>query len=270
MGGEPSIARSPVEEARCVMAQEQRSRAAKLLNRMHRFEFDLVVPSRARSSACETLIGEICAFRDAVLREWGSLPDQTTPARTYAVDRNACHLIARLDGQLVGCIRFIVFDKPAASEVPAQVIANSGCVFSDSDRALCMAALREYFASEAFRQGPLIQFGGLVVARDVRKSVVAPVLCLACNAFARLVGSLGGVSFAAEKSSGMRLYQRAGGFPLGLGPTPLHPLDDIFHRDRVTVLGSSPCRIAPDLEEVVLALEELLSPTVYDHRAARA
>jgi hypothetical protein len=230
----------------------------KILDRLQRYELELLAPARVARRTLGTTVGEIRRFRAAVYHEFDSLPAQDPEIADEGIDRDAWHLVVRVGQELAGCIRFVVFDQPRALDVPARVLANSRCGFSIDDRDRCLAALQTYLRGLAVRGGRVVQVGGLAVARCARRSVVAPVLCLAGTAFIRLVASPGGIIFAAEKSGGVTLYEKAGAFPLSHDGSPLEPLADTFHHDRIVVMGAAPWKNAPALEPIVEALHLML------------
>ena len=236
------------------------ARGSRLVERLERYDFELIAPDIRRTGAGGH-IHEIQQFRSSVFQEFDSLPD-ASDAIADPVDDDACHIVARLDTVLVGCIRISMFADAASSDVPEWVLRNSGCRLSTADRERCVRAIRQFIVTRRPRSSPVLQFGGLAVAPIARRSAVAAGLCLAGTAFSRFVRSAGGVLLAAEKSRTESLYAKAGAFRLTADSELVAPLVDTSHRDRVLVMGTAPFGNAADVESVV----ELFSAMLFGHR----
>jgi predicted GNAT family N-acyltransferase len=216
-------------------------------------ELALWSPWQLASSA--GALRELRSFRRTVYAEFGVIgADGGAGADPMeAADPQAWHLLAtrRETGELVGCIRFIVFERARLPEIVDSVLQNSGCRFSPEDHARCRMALSEYWAAWLRRSGPFLQIGGLAVAASARGSALAPTLGLAANAFMRTRESRFGVVFEAERTAGGPLYEDAGFAPMALGPGLLPPLTDLFHGDRALVMKCEPYGVRADLAREV-------------------
>jgi hypothetical protein len=165
-------------------------------------------------------------------------------------------------------MRLVAFDRSEADDMPQRALASSRAEFSATDRERCLTALAEYAREWRKVGGPLVLAGGLAVAAHARNSIVAPALCLGCNALTRLLGSASAIVFATEEAA--NLYSKAGCFPLLSGQSPLGFLVDSFHRTRVLVMGADPYRVAAELEETVIELSRLLQDGVTQSEVACA
>ena len=234
--------------------------AAGLLERMEQFEFDVVMPGLGRRET-RRVVDEVQRFRSDVYREFGSMSVDDDHCLATEADEQSWHVVARVDTRLVGCLRVFVFDDATANDVCSRMLVFSGCRLSPGDEHLCEHALRQ-FALRAPTRSPLLQFGGLAVARIVRRSVLAVALCLAATAFTRALGSSGGVLFAAEKCRTESLYRAAGAFRLNGLNGSLPAFVDTFHHDRVVLMGTTPFGNRPELEAVVQHFEARLRPNL--------
>jgi len=231
---------------------------ARLVERLRRYDFELVSPPRRLTE--QARVRDIRRFRSEVYREFGSLPDHidTTMTGDDTVDREAWHIVAQYERQLVGCLRCTIFNHPLRSEVPELVLQNSGCRLAPAARAICLSSIHAFLVSRRPEHSPLPQFGGFAVSSAARGTAVATGLCLAATAFTRALASGGGLLLAAEKSRAERLYARAGGFRLLIDGEPVPALNDAFHRDRILVMGSAPFGNDVRLEPVVEMLRSSL------------
>jgi hypothetical protein len=222
---------------------------------------DLVSARGARSCQLELWSPWRVASSTDVLSELRSLrrmgaDDGARADAMEAADEQAWHLLARRreTAELVGCIRFIVFERTRMAEVVDSVLQNSGCRFSPDDDARCRMALCEYWAAWLRQSGPFLQIGGLAIAASACRSALAPILCLSANAFMRARGSRFGVVFGSERTAGGAMYEDAGCAPMVLGPGLLAPLTDLFQRNRAMVMRCNPygvrADIAPEVEQL--------------------
>ena len=231
----------------------------KFIQRMRGLQLRLL-RTQGGARACPDSDFDVDAIRDfraKAYSECNSLPKAQRLSEDEA-DEQGWHLVAKRDAELVGCIRFLLYRPDEADEVPIRVTANSRCAFSEQDRERCTEAIAQYVSAWRKLGGPLVQAGGLAVARQARHSVVGPALCLAGNAFIRSMGGSGGIVFAAEKTRGAQMYAKAGCVPLRIGNTPLGLLEDSFHQDRVLVMSIEPRAVAAELEATVCQLGRLL------------
>lgn len=237
----------------------------RLITRLQRYEFALVAPC-GETRDDSTAVKEIRELRSEVYHEFGSLPGRSNESADR-VDEFAWHIIVRLEGTLIGCVRCVVFDDPLALDIADRILRYSHCVLSEGDRTRSVAAIRSFVAARRPRSSTLVQIGGLAVSRRFRRSCVAVGLCVAANAFTRAIGSGGGVMLAAEKSRPETLFHHSGGFRLDIGGEILPPLNDSFHRDRIIVMGTAPFGNTIRLEAVVehftaSLFRELIRPEV--------
>ncbi len=236
-----------------------------LVERLHGYDLRLLAPG----TCPRELLAAIRQFRADVYGEFSCLPSAGAVSDDSA-DPEAWHLLVCRAGALVGCIRFVSFDPVWTGDLPTRVLVNSRCEFSAEDQGRCLSALAEYARQWRSAGGPFVQVGGLAVARSARRSAVGPALCLAGNAFLRLVESAAGVAFAADKTGGAKLYARAGCFPLAGLDGPLGLLDDAYHRDRILVMGIAPYANVPELEAEILELCTALARQATGPRAGMA
>jgi predicted GNAT family N-acyltransferase len=223
------------------------------LERLREYDLRLFAPDEISDST----LYSIQRFRSGVYQQFASLPpDDLDPVD--AADLEAWHLLARRDEAIVGCIRFVVFAPSVGEDLPTRALANSRCQFDEADQDRCLAALAEYARAWRVAGGAFVQPGGLAVACGARRSGIGTALCLAGVSFMRLVGSVAGVVFAADKTNGAALYAKTGCFPLDTAGRALGLLPDSYHRDRILLMGIAPWTIAPEWEPVIIGLKERL------------
>lgn len=64
----------------------------KILDRLQRYELELLAPARVARSTRGTTVGEIRRFRASVYHEFDSLPAQDPEIADDGIDRDAWHL----------------------------------------------------------------------------------------------------------------------------------------------------------------------------------
>jgi hypothetical protein len=245
-----------------------RSLAARLMGRFGRLEFVLLPPGD-ESHAAHLLISQIREFRASVFDQIGSLPQGNSLRGYEDVDRAGWHVAARATGRLLGCIRFVVLQTSDVPRAAKTVVANSGCGFDDEDLDRVLATLQKYIGGLNPSEGPLVQAGGLAVDCASRGSGLAALLSLSVTSFMRAIGSPAAVAFATEKFGGVRLYERAGCFPLPSSRPGCESFFDHTHSDLVQILGGSPLRVAPSLEPVAEALSTLIAARLRTNGGSR-
>ncbi|MDJ0518535.1 MAG: hypothetical protein QNJ74_20515 [Trichodesmium sp. MO_231.B1] len=177
---------------------------------------------------------EMKQLRKEVYKQFNSI--SCNSEFTDEASNNAWHLITYYNNNMIGCIRYSIFDLSQVRKVPNQVLINSECHFTKDDTKLCLAALSEYTLQWYKNGGLFVQIGGLAVRNKNRHSIVGIILALASRAFMKLVNSEFSVFFVAKKTHGDRLYKKLGGEPLDVEGRPLGCLTDSFHQDQILIM----------------------------------
>jgi hypothetical protein len=226
----------------------------KLLDRLQEYDFQLVPPIGFTDDQTNPSLLEIRQFRTNVYREFAFIPPDDLLGDPKNTDLIAWHLVISRSKQIMGCIRFVVFDRSEAAEMPSRIISYSGCQFSAKNQKRCESALAAYIKTWQTTDSPLVLIGGLAVAD--RQTAIGPALCLAGNAFVRLIGSSTGLIFSTTMMGKTKLYTKAGCHPLpGVDGT----LYDNYHNEEILVMAANSWSNKPELEPSVIALYNLLS-----------
>jgi hypothetical protein len=229
----------------------------KLLNRLQEYDFQLLPPIGFADEQTNLSLAEIRQFRTNVYREFAYVPPDDLVGDPSNTDLIAWHLVISRSKQIMGCIRFVVFDRSEAADMPTRIINYNGCQFSAINEKRCQSALAAYIETWQTTDSPLVLIGGLAVAD--RQTAIGPALCLAGNAFVRLIGSSTGLIFSTTMMGKTKLYTKAGCHPLSGVEGALGRLYDNYHNEEILVMAANPWSNEPELEPSVIALYNLLS-----------
>jgi hypothetical protein len=229
----------------------------KLLDRLQEYDFQLLPPIGLTDKQINLSLAEIRQFRINVYREFVLIPPDDLVGDPNNTDLIAWHLVISRSNQIMGCIRFVVFDQSEAADMPTRIINYSGCQFSAINEKYCQSALAAYIKTWQTTDSPLVLIGGLAVAD--RQTAIGPALCLAGNAFARLIGSSTGLVFSTMMTGRAKLYTKAGCYPLPGMEGTLGRIYDSYHNDEILVMAANPWSNEPELEPSVIGLYNLLS-----------
>jgi hypothetical protein len=229
----------------------------KLLDRLRGYDLQLIPPISCTQKQTNPSLSDIQQFRASVYREFAYIPADDLVGDPNNADLIAWQLVISRSEQIIGCIRFMVFDPSEAVELPARIIAYTGCKFSPTDHKRCLSALAAYIQTWQTTGNPLVLVGGLAVAG--RQTMIGAALCLAGNAFARLTGSSTGLVFATTMMGKAKLYTKAGCRLLPDVEGPLGTLYDNYHSEEILVMAANCWDNEPELEPSVVALYDLLS-----------
>ena len=172
-------------------------------------------------------------------------------------DTVSWHVLATrfADRAVVGAIRTQVYDLNGGQPLVASLFEYSGVHIADpSARQLVERGLAEYVAAQSRRCRRFYQVGGFAVAPALRGSALGPVLALAMNTLARLLGLRGGCTFATVAHNVAALDRRLGASGLHHDGHELPPFYCAAHQSLGQLLATEAGRFEPRLASTAIAL----------------
>jgi len=197
-------------------------------------------------------------LRHQIFKEEGYVRDDPASHHDTSANDKTWQLVAidKSSEELLGCIRFILFDQKNDIPEADRIVKMCGIDFEDKkSRTNIVGLIKTHLSNLRKKNKSLMYVGGLAVNSKGKKLGYGAILGLATNAFMRIVGEAEGITFAQDYQGGASLFRRLGGYRIK------EKLDSFYsknHSCNAQLLGLDPLRIDARLESMIKALEDKL------------